>query len=300
MRLFLTAFISGISTLTFGQIAFAADMPTKAAPAPVVAPAPSWTGFYIGGDVGGAWTNGVDNSFSDPGNAAFASCRFCILPYQNETLSGGHDRSVIGGLYLGYNWQFSPHAVIGVEGDFSWTDLHKSAVGPLVSDANGAGTDLVPVPGSSLSFDTRVNWMATIRGRLGWTFDPAWLIYATGGVAWANVDESANASCLPPQTAGGCVFTSGTTAPFSGSKTRTGGVVGAGLEWQPWAHWRTRLEYLYYFFNDTDNVSGLFTAVPDGGPLPCRIPTIGSACSAQYGFGNLNISTIRVGLSYAF
>jgi outer membrane immunogenic protein len=36
--------------------AMAADMPVKAPPAPV-APAYSWTGFYIGGEVGGGWAS---------------------------------------------------------------------------------------------------------------------------------------------------------------------------------------------------------------------------------------------------
>jgi len=289
--------IAAMTTVAFTQIATAADMPTKAAPAPVVAPAPSWTGFYIGANVGGAWTNGANNTFADPGNAAFASCGPCTIPYQNESLSGGRASSVIGGVHLGYNWQFTPLALIGIEGDFSWTDLHNSIGAPLFSDS---GLPSGVVLGSSLSFATRVNWLATVRGRLGWTFDPAWLIYVTGGVAWAHLEESANAACPPPALANGCVFSSGTQSPFSSSKTRTGGVVGAGVEWQPWPHWRTRLEYLYYVFDNTDVTSSLFTAVPGGGPLPCRVPSVGSPCSAQYSFGDLNINTVRVGLSYAF
>ena len=97
--------------------AYAADMAVKAPPpAPAPALAPSWTGFYFGGDFGGAWMNGRNFTFADLGNAAFNTCGPCITPFPSPPLSGNHDSSAFGGLFAGYNWQFSPQWVAGVGG----------------------------------------------------------------------------------------------------------------------------------------------------------------------------------------
>jgi outer membrane immunogenic protein len=303
--------VAAVATAAFSQVALAADMPSKGpaiAPAPV---APSWSGFYIGGDLGGAWMKGQDFAFADPGNAAFATCGPCLLPYSSPGLSGDRDLSVLGGFHVGYNWQFAPAWLLGLEGDFAWTSLKSHASGPLFSDnlVTAPGV-IVPVPGSLLSFETEAEWLASLRARLGWIFQPNWMVYATGGVAWGHFKQSANAVC-PTITAGGCGF-AGTTlggAPFSNSDTSTGFVVGGGVEWQMPAtafqfipgRWRARLEYLYYGFDDAGVTGSSLFVDGTGAPVACRLPTVGSACSAQYAFGgNVNIQTVRVGLSYGF
>jgi outer membrane immunogenic protein len=304
MRHLSPALIAAVSAVAFSHIASAADLggsvykaPSPAPPAPIA----SWTGFYLGGDIGVGWANGTNYTFADPGNAAFFSCFNCSLPYQSESLSGGHESGVLGGLYLGYNWQFAPTWLVGVEGDFTWTDLKHSVNAPLFSDAAPPPSSaIIPVVGSNLNFETDVKWLASLRGRVGYIVANDWLFYATGGVAWAGLDQSANASCPPPNLPNGCGFdfVGFTRSPFSESTTRVGFVVGGGLEWQipasTWGRWRARVEYLYYGFDTTNNQSALFVNVPSGGPL-CN-PT----CSAQYTFGNVNVQTIRFGLSHAF
>ena len=292
--------IATVSTIALTQMASAADLPRKA---PVYTPPPpaviSWTGFYIGGDIGGARMSSQNYTFADPGNAAFDTCGNCIVPYQNQVLSGGSDSSIIGGLYLGYNWQFAPTWLVGVEGDFSWTGLKKSVNGPLLSDS-GSSSTIIPVAGSNLSFQTEVQWLATLRARLGWLIQPNWLVYATGGAAWAHADVSANATC-PVSTLDGCGLSLLSGAAFSSSTTLTGYVVGGGVEWQiPMTalggHWRARVEYLYHGFNQSQSGSALFVN-GTGAPVACNItPT----CSALYGLGDFNIQTVRAGLGYAF
>jgi outer membrane immunogenic protein len=309
MRRLSAAIAATISVFAFTQVAFAADMPSKGpaiAPAPV---APSWNGFYIGGDLGGAWMSGQDYAFADPGNAAFATCQFCTVPYTSPGLSGDRDLGVLVGFHVGYNWQFAPAWLLGVEGDFAWTGLKSNASGPLFSNAAGGATPVVPVPGSLLSFETEADWLASLRARLGWIFQPNWMVYATGGVAWGHFKSSANAIC-PTASAGGCFFTQTLAgAPFSNSDTSTGFVVGGGVEWQMPAtafqfipgRWRARLEYLYYGFDDTGTTGSSLFVAGTGAPVACRLPTIGSACSAHYAFGgNVNIQKVRVGLSYGF
>lgn len=131
--------------------AMAADvaLPRKA---PVIAaPVPTgWTGFYIGGVVGGARGNVV---LTDIPTGATST----------------HDTvGALGGGTVGFNWQWGSW-VVGVEGDFSWADI--------------GGTTRCPNTGFQCSSD--MNWFATARGRLGYTTGPI-LFYATGGGAWAE------------------------------------------------------------------------------------------------------------------
>lgn len=116
----------------------------------------SWTGTYIGAQLGYAWSD-VD-AVSGPFPGAI-----------NQ--SYGYDADgFIGGGYLGYNWQ-SQGFVFGVEADVEYTDLDGSGVGNL--GTRGHATD--------------VNWMGSMRARLGFTADRA-LFYVTGGWAFADVD----------------------------------------------------------------------------------------------------------------
>ncbi len=138
----------------------AADLP----PAPrqaVVAPvayAPAaiydWSGFYIGGHIGGGF---ADSSWSDPFTGA-----------NNTFRSSGF----LGGAQIGANAQFNA-LVLGVEGDFSWTGL----------GLKGSGTDSL---GNMINTD--VNWTSTVSGRIGAAFDRL-LVYGKGGIAFAQ-DQS--------------------------------------------------------------------------------------------------------------
>src|SRR5262249_14795097 len=139
--------------------------------APVVyAPVASWTGFYVGGDIGGAWQNSQTFLFSDPGNAALNSCAQCNLPYQTEQLSAGGKSGLLGGFHVGYDYQGGAAFVLGAEWDFMWTSrLNQSADAPLFSDATSfTSSAIVPVVNSSLHFETQTKWLTSLRGRAGY------------------------------------------------------------------------------------------------------------------------------------
>src|SRR5579864_4417544 len=110
--------LAGFALAAFVAPAMAADMPLKARPAPLTAPAWSWTGLYIGINGGGSVGNG--NS-----TASFTDTPVPVLEF-NETF--GH--SLAGGVFggqIGYNWQVAPQWVIGVEGDWDWSGQKNSA-----------------------------------------------------------------------------------------------------------------------------------------------------------------------------
>ncbi len=165
--------------------ALAADLgPVDVAP-PVMF---TWSGFYLGANIGGGWSTIQDNG-TGSGNT-----------------SSGNASSVIGGVSAGYNWQFAPLWLVGIEADGSAADLTVPA---------GSGD---------------VNFVASVRGRLGYSPTPTTLVYATGGVAWSTVS-----------------ITGVDTLPATQSKT--GWVAGGGVEWAPWANnWSVRAEYLAYRF----------------------------------------------------
>jgi outer membrane immunogenic protein len=168
--------LAGFAVCALIMPAAAADMPPYYR-APLEVQPFYWTGAYAGADIGGAWSN------------------------QSSGFGTGSSSGVIGGLYAGYNWQFAPQWVLGVELDGSWPDL------------------------------SRVNWLASIRGRIGYTPVPTVLLYFTGGLASIEIDNS-NA-------------TLGNT-----NQAKTGWAIGGGLEWAPWAgNFLVRAEYLNYNFS---------------------------------------------------
>jgi outer membrane immunogenic protein len=179
--------IASASVVALTASAYAADiLPTKAPPMmPVMAPVYSWTGPYIGINGGGGW----GRSFWDTAG-----------PFN---ISGG----LVGGT-AGYNYQIGP-AVLGIEGDIDWTDIH----GTTVSAGCPAGCT------------TSNSWLSTVRGRLGYAFGPV-LPYVTGGGAFGNITAS--------------------TPGFIGaSSTNAGWTAGGGLEFAITRNWSLKAEYLF-------------------------------------------------------
>jgi outer membrane immunogenic protein len=154
--------ISGLLIVAPLSVAGAADMPVKAPPASVVAPAISWTGFYIGGDVGYGWgrsTGVLNDGFFNT----------APVPYSADPTG------VIGGGFAGYNYQIN-QLVVGVEAD--WQDANLSG--------SGSGTCC---GGLSYTMNTKVPNYGSVRGRLGFV-QGRWLVFATGGWAWGDAQTS--------------------------------------------------------------------------------------------------------------
>jgi outer membrane immunogenic protein len=173
--------------------AAAADLPSRAyAPAPVyAAPMFTWTGFYIGLNAG---YGGDKNTYSING---FGN----VLGIS----SGGF----IGGAQIGYNYQFAGSAfVLGLEADLQATNIESK----------------VSILGISLG--SKLDYLGTVRGRLGYAFTDRALLYVTGGLAYGRVKSNiAN------------IIT------FGGSNT--GWTAGAGIEYALTQNWSLKTEYLY-------------------------------------------------------
>lgn len=271
------------ATLVLTGHASAADLPRKAPPPPVIA-VMSWTGFYAGINGGGAWTDDPSMTYVDLANTGNTFNSY-VPSTINASASSG-----LAGIHVGYNWQAAPNWVIGIEGDWDWTNLsaggtnrlNRAVVGTLFTD--------------NVSLQTKINWLASVRGRLGYATNN-WLLYATGGVAFGDFDFNAQVNCTAVQPSFCIPTTQHIRAGFS--DTRVGAVVGGGIEFKPATNWTLGAEYLYYHFNQT-NTGGGSWFFASGAPAPffdCGVP--GQNC-ARFTYGNVGLHTGRLRLSYQF
>ena len=208
--------------------AIAADLqlPTKKAP-----PAPSvpfsWTGFYVGGNVGAAWNTGRFDDSADPNRV-----------FQDVPIFDANNSGPIGGLQAGYNYQIGQF-VAGVE------------VG-----ASAAGIDGKTYPtlsNGSAFLQTKQDWLANAGIRLGYAFDRI-LVYASGGAAFTGYNISTQDTF------------SGFTFPQAyGTNSRSGWTLGLGADYALTNNWIVGFDYKYYDFGGQTFVSGFRTGAA-GGP----------------------------------
>ncbi len=204
MKKFLLASAAVAALATGAQ---AADLGAPRAPvaAAVIAPAFSWTGFYLGAHVGYGWAQARYTDFS----GTFAN---------GSTTANG----VFGGIQGGYNWQFN-NIVLGLEADVSAGGLRRTYALTATE-----------------SYRASVPFLSSIRARAGFAADRA-LIYATGGLGIVSFQDR--------------IFTTATNATLAtGSTTRVGYTLGAGVEYAFTPNWTAKVEYLYYGFGDRRNV----------------------------------------------
>jgi outer membrane immunogenic protein len=198
--------------------------------APAIPSAFSWSGFYIGGHLGGAWAS--DTVVQSNGVAAFSSTKITSAGFA-------------GGGQLGYNWIVAPNWLLAVEADISGTSLDGTVT------YNGRA-----------QFNEKAKVFGTVRGRAGYLVNNNWLFYGTGGFAWdddifTRTQISATATTTPPL---GDVRTN--------SGTRVGWTAGGGVEWGFTRNWTARVEYLHldladrtFSFNPPNNV---FRSIDEG------------------------------------
>lgn len=246
-RLFIGAFFALTS---FGS-ASAADMAVKARPMPV-SEIWDWTGFYVGLNAGGAWSDNRRDyamPFTTPGNV-FANCAspaggapLVIAPGPNPfDISSDCSRpsSFIGGAQAGYNWQ-SAAWVFGVEADGAWQSLIERSFtrfgnNPAINSPFGS------VVNDTAYFKSEATGLGTFRGRIGYA-PGRWMVYATGGLAVGSVKHTFT-EVLGPGTA--CVTPGGNTCrTVSDDDIKIGWTVGAGFEWMFARNWSIGAEYLY-------------------------------------------------------
>jgi outer membrane immunogenic protein len=243
-----------------------------------VPPVFTWTGFYVGGNLGGSFGRATTD-FSIAG-----------LPFANtpQRLDGG-----VGGLQAGYNWQ-SGRGVFGWEADIQGTSQRgRSILGEFIPGTPGTpaipcifidgpntpcqpgtgipGTPGIPAVNAVIAYHNALPWFGTFRGRLGFTAAERWLVYATAGLAYGDVttNETLNVN--------------GAIVSLSNTALKLGWTAGLGIEKAIINGWIVRLEYLYIDFG---SVSDTLIGIAPITPIATR--------------SHVTDNIVRIGFSYGF
>src|SRR5437870_3479438 len=177
----------GLLALAGGSAA-AAELAPYYQPGPVYNPIYTWTGFYVGINGGGGWGRSTWDGID----------RFNV--------SGG-----LIGLTAGYNYQYN-QIVFGIEADIDWSGIKGSTATGICA---------------ATACSTRNDWLSTVRGRVGFSFD-RFLPYVTAGVALGDI-KATNAPVGFP----------------GGTGTNVGWTVGAGFEVALVGAVTAKAEYLF-------------------------------------------------------
>jgi outer membrane immunogenic protein len=217
------AALTGLAALTLFDIVGAQ---AQAQTGPVF----NWTGYYVGVHTGyrfGEVTANIPTATPAFNGDEFFTYQFAYTPFSGNAGTG------IFGFHAGYNYQFSPDLLVGIETAWSWgrgTARFSSSFDSFDSF-------------SSFNYRIQLTWSGDIRGRFGLVRND-WLFYGTGGVAFQHVKASGN-SQFNDFFAGDSVSISG---QLSQGKVLFGYVIGAGIERIAVGGWTWRLEYLFADF----------------------------------------------------
>jgi outer membrane immunogenic protein len=283
-----------LAALAVSAPALAADLPVKAPvyKAPIEVPF-SWTGFYIGGNLGYSWgranTDFTETTSGTSSAQVFRTASATPIGAPVVTTFGpvtgtGSDRANlngwIGGGQIGYNWQNGTF-VYGMEADVQRTGER--------GDTTICITAGCPVGGIFGGASYSLPWLATLRGRIGVTITPRTLLYATGGLAIGEVDS---------------IFASG-LACVGSNTTRAGFVVGGGVESALDNNWSAKFEALYVDLGSFDTaLPGVTnTSITNALNTPSiDLNTVTTTTTTTSGSFHSHVSDfiVRVGLNYRF
>lgn len=216
----------------------------------------NWSGFYVGAQVGGSWASG---NVSDSSLASLDA-----EPVKSSYSMNG----VSGGGLLGYNLQVSPRFVLGAEADFTEFSKDGKATGPnLFGNGN-------PVGSGGVTWNSKLDWISTVRARGGYLVTPDLMVFATGGFAFGDIERKAQHAY-----AGGCP---NCISVGRDTDTSVGYTVGGGIEYHFSGNWLLRGEYIF------DNLDGKSITGTKNFP------------SATFKWDSMDVHTVRAALSYKF
>ena len=261
--------------------ALAADLPSrKAEPMLPPPPPPMWNGFYAGLNAGynfGTNTNSYSQNWGFPDAAGIVWAD----PIAMDGVASNNQSGFMGGAQFGYNYQWSNNILLGVETDIQGTNTRGAGrtAGAVIDPVDGVG-----IVGSS-QIQGGVDYLGTVRGRIGYLWNPTLLVYGTGGFAYggayANVGQVAGNTENQLWLGGG-----------QRSQLLTGWTAGGGVEWMFMPNWSLKAEALYWDLGrmnvETAAISPALAAATGGG--------------VAWGRSSVNYSgiTARAGINYHF
>ena len=261
--------VAPIATLSSAPPVTAA--PANSAPMPPPSSSFTWTGFYVGVNVGHGSSDG--DTFVNPLPTAAI---FVNLAPQTLNLDPSGS---LGGGQIGYNHQFG-HFVLGVEADIDGAGIQETTVVTPIIQNNGTPFPGTP-PGNNITVHQNTDAISTVRPRFGFAFGH-FLLYGTGGLAIAHIGYTANTDFHPIGTE---------TYPANFSKTQKGWAAGGGAEVGIGGGFSLKGEYLRYDVGSQQS----FTANPVP-PFPPSAPPFQIA----YTWHTSSAQLFRFGANYRF
>lgn len=319
--------LSSAAVLSLTGYAVAADLPSRKAP--VIAPLPPmWTGFYAGLNAGynfGTNNNAQSASLGVPGLGDYWSITEGTPTWvytQPITLGSGlalsgagsnNQSGFIGGGQVGYNYQWGQNFLLGLEADIQGTGINGTsryaglgAETVTLTNFNGLNSVVSNSLGST-TVHSDVNWLGTVRGRLGYLFTPNMLVYATGGLTYGGVNATVNNSAIATTRSitPDCNYGFGHNFVGGGEKSTTlvGWNVGGGGEWMFMQNWSLKAEAIYWNMGNMNVSTASFAPAPAGVEVDFnQRPGYWSSSYVAYGTTRVNYQGViaRAGVNYHF
>lgn len=253
-----------------------------------------WSGLYVGGNLG-YWASQTNNIMStgsvgyiNPAYLQGATNVANALAQLATKSAAMNSYGLVGGGQIGYNRELSHSILLGINLDFdgltnSDNNITMQKTVNLVDyNENYVG---------SLSIIQKMNYLGTMRARLGYLYQPTILIYAVGGFALGNM--TLNTNWTARESLGPNVFPT-ITSQNNINHTLTGWTAGAGVEWLFKPHWSALLEYSYYSFSDLNVPATLSQTNATTSP-----PVVWARAATNTTL-SLSLWNVRLGLNYHF
>jgi opacity protein-like surface antigen len=242
------------------ELPIATKMPIyKATPS---APPYSWTGFYIGGELG-ADAGGSHQDFGGVASPFFSSGP---VPGGGVGDVGPRVAGLLGGLEVGYNYQVGKW-VLGVEADTTDSNTKGSVACTNLDSPEGIAGAPPRQPLWNSNCNAQASWIGTVTGRVGTEFWDRALLFVKGGAAFTHETFSAtcnlpNALIVEPQQ---CFNPAGALlSALSAGANATGGTIGIGSEFALTRNWSAKAEWDYIKFDNRNVIASDGTAMNVG------------------------------------
>ena len=286
MRQFFIAAVTALFAIALAPVASAAS------PSQI----DDWTGWYVGLSAGINW--GSDPVRTTASNSQVCSVCGHPLDFANASILGAtgafplRTDGFIGGGQLGHDWQIASRWVAGFETDF------QGLAGAGNSSATSASFDVSGFAGHSVGTDLSVtksiDFLGTVRGRVGYLVEPRLLVFGTGGLAYGHVKSGfAITQNLIGSGLGSLAASYG--AASNVSTMRAGWTLGGGFEWKFAPKWTAQFLYLFYDLGKVTSHGQLADRIVSPNP-----PTTYYFVNDVWSSARFNGNIIRVALNYHF
>lgn len=288
--------------------AAAADLPSrKTEPLLPPPPPPMWTGFYVGLNAGATWGNSnsaqwlMYPAYLNPNGRGAAPNAQAAAIVGSPQISLGSQLGFIGGGQVGYSYQLSKSFLVGLEADIqgaAGASGGNTAYRTLdFTFIDSTGRTIARTLNAASSVQKSLDYLGTVRGKIGYLVTPTLQVYGTGGLAYGGVTLTTFAAQQFNINLANIVGPGSSSV----SGTNVGWTAGGGVEWLFAPSWSVKAEYLYYDLGTKKQFAGALAQVWNGArAAPGLAPGDYTVLMSTNVSARLNGNVARVGVNYHF